>query len=327
MSEVERIEGFPPDLTVRAAREHESGVVIALLRAAEAADRGRADITLDDLESGWRTPGFDLGRHTCAVWDADELAAYAEIDRQDRAEAAVHPDWRGRGIGAALAAWTEQACLADRPAEVEARIGQTVVDTNRPAIDLFTARGYEPRHTSWVLALPPDVDLSGRIPPDDYTVRPFQPGPDDVDVHDVIEDAFGEWPNRIPTSYEHWRAITLDRPDFDPSLLLVAENRGDVVGTSVGYAFANDGHLEGWVDQIAVRRDHRHRGLAAALLAASFGEMRRRGATDVGLSTDSRTGALDLYLKLGMVVTMSFTRYSKLLRPAPSDVAQSTRAW
>lgn len=108
---------------------------------------------------------------------------------------------------------------------------------------------------------------------------------------------------------------TIERDDFDPSLLLVAEHADGIVGASVGF-FMNDDHGEGFVDQLAVRSAHRHRGLASALLAASFADLRRRGATEVGLSTDSRTGALDLYVNLGMVVTLSFTRYSKLLRPA-----------
>jgi mycothiol synthase len=260
----------------------------------------------------WRTPGFDLDRHTCSVWHEDDLVAYAEIDQRTRAEAGVHPEWRGRGLGSALLGWTESACLASRPPDVEARMGQTVSDTNAGAIELFRSRGYEPRHTSWLLELPGDVSLDDREVPDGYELRPFLPGTDDTEVHMVIEDAFGEWPYREPTGYEHWRAITIDRDDFDPSLLTVAEHDGAIVGASVG--FLNDD--DGFVDQLAVRRDHRGRGVAAALLADSFGRMRERGATVVGLSTDSRTGALDLYLRIGMVVTLSFTHYSKLLRPA-----------
>lgn len=307
--------GFPTGLVARPAHDDELGVVTGMLRAAEQLDRGRADLTIDDIASMWRTPGFDLERHTCTVWDGDSLVAYADFDRRDRAEAAVHPAHRGRGIGAALVAWTERACLTDRPIDVEARVGQTIVDTHRDAVHLLTSLGYEPRHTSWVLELPVPVDLGDRLPPAGYRLRPFEPGRDDDTVFQVIEDAFNEWPTRLPSSPEAWRAMTLDRDDFDPSLLVVAEHDGEVIGASVGYLVDGERGREGWVDQLAVRRDHRGRGLGAALLAASFGDMRDRGAVEVGLSTDSRTGALDLYTSLGMVVTMSFTRYSKVLRP------------
>lgn len=311
----EDIQDTPVGFHARPARTGELDAVTGLLRAAELVDRGRADVTVEDVGSMWRTPGFELDRLTWTVWDGDSLVGYADFDRRDRAEAAVHPGHRGQGIGATLVTWSEQACLADRPLDVEARVGQTVVDTNHAAIGLLVSRGYEKRHTSWVLDLPPEVDRDDRREPDGYRFRPFVPGADDQAVFRVIEDAFNEWPTRLPSSLDAWRVRTIDRDDFDPALLVVAEHDGEVVGASVGFLFDEDGRREGWVDELAVRGDHRGRGVGAALLARSFGEMRRRGADEVGLSTDSRTGALDLYLRLGMVVTMSFTRYSKLLRP------------
>ena len=59
--------------------------------------------------------------------------------------------------------------------------------------------------------------------------------------------------------------------------------------------------------QLAVDRAHRGTGLAQALLADAFGRAREHGATRSELSTDSRTGALDLYLKVGMEVTQTWT--------------------
>ena len=60
---------------------------------------------------------------------------------------------------------------------------------------------------------------------------------------------------------------------------------------------------EAFVSRLATRRDQRGRGLAQALLVDCFAEARRHGARRCGLSTDSRTGALGLYQKVGMVVT------------------------
>jgi GNAT superfamily N-acetyltransferase len=72
---------------------------------------------------------------------------------------------------------------------------------------------------------------------------------------------------------------------------------------------------EGWVEQLAVRADHRNLGIGRALLQTAFGELRRRGAPSLGLNTDSRTGALDLYLNIGMTLRDTYTHYSRLLRP------------
>jgi mycothiol synthase len=60
---------------------------------------------------------------------------------------------------------------------------------------------------------------------------------------------------------------------------------------------------EAFVYRLATRADQRGRGLAQALLIDCFDAGRRHGATRLGLSTDSRTGALDLYQKIGMTVT------------------------
>ncbi len=59
----------------------------------------------------------------------------------------------------------------------------------------------------------------------------------------------------------------------------------------------------GYVAKLAVHRDHRGRGLARALLVDSFAVAREYGASRSELSTDSRTGALGLYEKVGMEVT------------------------
>ena len=71
------------------------------------------------------------------------------------------------------------------------------------------------------------------------------------------------------------------------------------------------------MEQLAVERSHRGQGLAQALLADAFAQAREHGATRSELSTDSRTGALDLYLKLGMEVTQLWTHLvTELPRPA-----------
>jgi GNAT superfamily N-acetyltransferase len=70
---------------------------------------------------------------------------------------------------------------------------------------------------------------------------------------------------------------------------------------------------EGWVNQVAVRRDQRGLGLGRALLASSFAAARERGATRFGLSTDSRTGALGLYERVGMTARLTYTHWAKRL--------------
>ncbi len=56
----------------------------------------------------------------------------------------------------------------------------------------------------------------------------------------------------------------------------------------------------GYVARIAVRKDRRGLGLGGAMLADAFTLARAHGAVRCYLATDSRTGALALYEKVGM---------------------------
>jgi hypothetical protein len=56
------------------------------------------------------------------------------------------------------------------------------------------------------------------------------------------------------------------------------------------------------------------------LLADSFAAARAHGATRSELSTDSRTGALSLYEKVGMVVTSTWVNLAIELEPDDQPV-------
>jgi len=301
---------FPPGLTVRGATYSDIPSVAALLGASEEFDAGEPSVTVEDVESEWMLPGFDPANDVLLVFDRDRVVASAEVPGW-RAEATVHPDARERGIGTAILQWIERRAVERARAGTDVRVGQTVVDTAVDAISLFVRHGYTPRHTSWVLRLPDDITIEHPPLPRGVAIRPFDPGSEEEQVYRVVEDAFNEWPTREPSTYAEWQSGVTGRSDFDPTLLFVAAIGDDVIGASFGIEYED----EGWVQQLAVRRDHRNQGIAKALLHTTFDEFRRRGSPAVGVSTDSRTGALDLYLDVGMVVRASYTHYSKILSP------------
>ena len=86
-------------------------------------------------------------------------------------------------------------------------------------------------------------------------------------------------------------------------LRVVTDPAGEVVGTAMLVMAGGRRSSEGYVERLAVRKDQRGQGLAQALLVDAFEQGRQHGAPRSGLSTDSRTGALSLYEKVGMVVT------------------------
>ena len=128
----------------------------------------------------------------------------------------------------------------------------------------------------------------------------------------VVEDAFNEWPDRDPSTFEDWAAGVLHRPGFAPWQLLVAVESGDTgAGEVIGVCYLVVAGRDAWISQLAVRADRRGRGLGRALLAYGFATARERGAVRCELSTDSRTGALSLYEHVGMRVRQSFTHYAR----------------
>jgi ribosomal protein S18 acetylase RimI-like enzyme len=102
--------------------------------------------------------------------------------------------------------------------------------------------------------------------------------------------------------YEDFLATSVRRPGFEPwHLRIVTDAGGEVVGTCLMSMYGEPPE-EVFISQLAVRRDQRHRGLAQALLVDAFALGRAHGAKRSALSTDSRTGALTLYQKVGMQV-------------------------
>ncbi len=90
---------------------------------------------------------------------------------------------------------------------------------------------------------------------------------------------------------------------------LIAED-GDVVGYVVADTVPNHGRPLGHVKDIAVREDHRGRGLGSRLLDRALGVLDARGAQAVKLEVrESNDGAQSLYRRHGFVHRRTVPRY------------------
>jgi len=268
---------------------------------------------LEDILAAWQVPAFDLSRDSLGVWHEGALVASAELGPRGRLEVVVAAGWRGRGLEAELEAGLEARARERGLAAVD----QYVPEGDDVGLQRVQSRGYRLQHTGWLLRLDPDATIAGRQLPTGYQVRPFRPE-DATAAFTVIVEAFGEWDSGPARSFADWEAESLHRPGGDPAGFRVATHDGAVVGVCV----VLDSEDEAWVSQLATHREHRGRGVAQQLLAESYAAARQRGLTRGGLSTDSRTGALDLYLRLGMRVQHTVHNWSLALavdaRPASS---------
>ena len=294
---------LPAGLTARPARAEDIPAIVGLIGACELDADGLAEV--DEGDVSFERHGFDRELDTMLVLDRDELVAWAELYRS-RAEADVRPSHRGRGIGSTLLRWSEVRgrALGD------AQINQTKTDTNVGARELFLSNGYEQSWVAWFIRIalaeatqPPEVPLG-------ISIRPYREA-DARDVHRVIDAAFCEWPGREPEPYEVWASMITAHANFRPELSPLAFDGDELVGALISYDYPDAG--ESWISQLATKATHRQRGIGQALLRTAFAWFHERGRTVVGVETNSRTGALRLYEKVGMRVVRQYTRYSKRL--------------
>jgi GNAT superfamily N-acetyltransferase len=289
---------LPETLTARPLTEADARAVFEVMAAQELHDLGTVEIEEADIVGDWQQPSFDVPASTVGIFDRTRLVAYAEVGPDGRGDAAVHPQHRGRGIGTALAAWTQELAR-QRGASV---FGMSVPQGS-PADVLLQSLGYFARWTSWMLELPDGRQIEAQPLPEGYSIRTAEGEADHRAAWTVIEDAFLEWSQRERRSFDDFCATTLRRPGFEPwNLRIVVDPHANVVGT----CFLTRNDDSAYVSQLAVRRDRRGLGLARALLSDAFANAREHGTTRCELSTDSRTGALGLYERVGMVVTRTW---------------------
>ncbi len=288
--------GLPAGLRSRPLRMEDAAAVHAVIAAQELADVGEVGIEVADLLGDWQRPSYDLSASSVAVLAENRIVGYAETGG-GRGDAAVHPEHRGHGIGTWLALRMQELARAGGLTEIGMPVAQ-----GSPGDRLLAGLGYRVRWTSWMLALPEQATIPGRPLPAGYAVRTARPA-EHRDCWQVVEDAFGEWAARAREPFADWAAGTVRRPGFEPWHLRVVAGPDDRVAACAVLAV---GEETAAVAQLATRADARHRGLAQALLADSFALARGHGARRCELATDSRTGALELYRRVGMEVTSTW---------------------
>jgi len=317
-------DALPAGLTSRALTLDDAPLVFEVMAEQEAFDIGRAEVELADIVADWQRPSMDVAASTVGVFEAaapGRLVGYAELGPGERGDAAVRPAYRGRGIGTWLAAWMQDLARS-RGLTI---VGMPVPEGS-PGDHLLTTLGYHVRWTSWVLQLPAGTRIVDRPLPDGYLVRTAE-AREYAAVHDVVEDAFLEWSVRERESYADFAAVTFQRPGFEPwHLRVVVDPSGVVVGVAFVSIYEDGEESEAFISRLAVRRDLRGRGLAQALMVDAFARAREHGAETAGLSTDSRTGALGLYEKVGMVVTSTWLHRAVHLLPAGCTTRPLTAA-
>jgi ribosomal protein S18 acetylase RimI-like enzyme len=293
----------PPEL--RAPTTQDAEAIVAIACACDVEDLGAPDYDTGALQAEWADPSVVLDEDARVAVEPDgSLTGYALLLEHD-VRAWVHPERRGRGAGTALREFAETRA-AQRGL---GRVRQLIASTNRSAHALLAAAGYAVVGHHWSMEVALDAagataavaaDPGPQPEPGPATVhvRPFAPGADDRAVHGLVEDGFADIEGHTARSFDAWAAAGLRAAAFDPELWWVAERGGEPVGALCGEVRGSG--QQGWVTQLAVRRDARRHGVGSALLRRALAGFAARGLPRAGLGVrTSNAGGVALYEGLG----------------------------
>ncbi len=295
---------LPPGFTSRPARPDDLDAVVALIEAWEIARFGEADAVRSALQFEWGASWFELERDARLIHDAAGLlvayAQHATPDDGKRFEAfgPVRPGFEERGLGSAIVDWAEDRTRARLVPGSATRLWNTAPAGDVGAARLLERRGYAPIRTfrQMTIDLDPSFD-SGEVP-DGVAIRPFDAEVDGPAAFAVVDAAFVTHFGYFEETFEDWWAQQHSDETWDPSLGLVAELDGTIVG------YSNNGVIDGtgYVFELAVAPQHQGRGIGKALLKRSFASFAARGIRTgrLGVDTENVTGAHELYRSVGM---------------------------
>jgi mycothiol synthase len=199
-----------------------------------------------------------------------------------------------------------------------AKFFETFGGDSSPARDaLLAAHGYAAVRFFYSMVRPSVDDLSDAPLPDGLEIRDVLPEHLPA-IWAAEQEAFRDhWGYAEPTETDYQFFLT-DPIQGDTSLWRVAWDGDEIAGMVRSFINpdenARHGRLRGYTEHISVRRPWRRRGLARALIAASFPLLRARGMTEAGLGVDTEntSGALRVYEGCGF---RPVSRVSTLRKP------------
>jgi GNAT superfamily N-acetyltransferase len=290
---------------------------------------GESDFTLDDMRLSWSSPTFDPAEQGRLVFDSTgRLVVTAHFWQQAYMNYNIgldvlpgHEDARIRAYLLSQGeTWARQQ-MVQAPAEARIYLQCWIAGKDEEANRWYREQpDFAEVRRSWEMQIEMKEAPPAPVWPEGVTLRPFVPERDAQAVFEADNEFFRDHWGYLPMDYDRWRHWSVDRPDFDPSLWVIAYAGEQIVGV----ALPKDGE-KGWINDVAVARAWRGKGLGLAMLYQAFGEFYRRGRYKVGLGVDAQslTGATRLYERAGMHIAQEDIIYEKELR---AGIDMSTQA-
>lgn len=222
---------------------------------------------------------------------------YAEIMRELEIgrvilDGAVHPAYRGRGVGTRLL-----EIALDHSGELGAEVVQIpIAQRMKDSQQFVRKRGFVVVRRHWLMALTRYREATLQLPKG-FQLRPFLPG--DEEMLCAIQNLVfaGSWGFR-PNTVEEIRYLVNTSLCHYEGILFVTEGK-----KAVGYCWTMDEPGDGdkgSIRMMGVDPSHRGRGLGRAALVAGINYLQERGMKAIELSVDSENlSARRLYRSVG----------------------------
>ncbi len=319
-----------PEFEFRALRRDDVPALYEMLLAIEQADGRDLVQTLEDLQREFDDPWSNAEFDSLAAFTPDgQLAGYARTFQNPQPEdevrcflsVEVHPARRATGLEEALLDWAEergQQRLRLMPGDVPRVLRFSIQDTQAVRRAQLEQRGFDVARRFYRM----QRDLSEPIPavqlPGDLALRVYTPDLGEA-VLAAFNEAFRDHWSFEPVTSEDWQMFFIGRTSFRADLTYVVMDGEEVAGFSLNDVSpeenARRGCSEGWIEELAVRRPWRKRGVATALLCASLHAFKAEGLQHalLGVDTENLSGALRVYERVGFKPILSFVQFEKKL--------------
>jgi len=312
----------------RALRREDVPALYDLWLLIEQADDRNLVNTLADLQRDFDDPSSVPETDSLAAFTGEgQLVGLARTFQNPQLEneahcflrVEVHPTRRGSELEETLLNWAEERgrqrlLLASGPTSRTLRCGVEDKLTARRA--QWERRGFQiVRHFNRMRR-----DLSEPIPavqlPVDLALRVYMPELSGA-VHAAYNEAFRDHWSFNPATFEEWQQYFVGQSSFRSDLTYVVMAGDEVAGFSLNNVSVEKngrhGRSEGWIDELAVRRPWRKRGVATALLCATMHAFKAEGLQEalLGVDTQNLSGALRVYERVGFKPIKRFMQYEK----------------
>ena len=300
---------LPDGFHFRVGAESDLDVAAALVQAEEQDVRGQSQWGPEEMIDFWRRGDFGAGTWIVETQDRAPVGFAMSMHREDETDcwAAVHPDFSGRGLSAALLSKVEERARSRGSKKLKAGM----LAENQPARRLFEQLGFHEVRRYYQMRIVFDRPPELPVWPEGIELTPFR-REDARAFHNAMTEAFEQEWGFVALPFEEWERTRLEAPDTDTSLWFLARDHDEIAGVVRCDAKKHGG---GWIGALAVRKPWRKRGVGLALLREAFVEFQRRGEPHVGLGVDAQnpTGATRLYEKAGMRVLTEDVVFEKEL--------------